>query len=133
MRYRRDGRIVFAGAHEEIIVCRASTGKCEFVQTVGPWVGAMPDVGSVTVDAELKLEDGDLMVLYTDGLTEAMDDKGEQFGMERLTAALEARQGEPVERIRDEILDSVARWAPKQEDDITLLIMRYHAPKERLA
>jgi sigma-B regulation protein RsbU (phosphoserine phosphatase) len=127
LRYRRDGRVVFAGAHEEIVICRAATGKCELVSTPGPWLGAMADVGQVTEDSELLLSDGDVMVLYTDGVTETMDKGGEQFGIERLMAAVEGRRTEPVEKIRDAILDQVAQFGAQQDDDVTLLIVRYHA------
>src|SRR5262249_7320903 len=65
MRFHRDGRIVFAGAHEEIVVFRKAAGRCELIPTLGPWLGAMRDVGPVTVDNALRLEDGDLMVLYS--------------------------------------------------------------------
>lgn len=133
LRYRRDGTVVFAGAHEEIIICRAATGKCELIPTLGPWVGAMNDVGHAVTDEKLRLLDGDLMVLYTDGVTEAMNEKGEQLGMDRLLGAIEAHQGEPVERIRDIIFDEVTAFSPRQDDDITLLVIRYTAPKERLA
>ncbi|UQA59344.1 PP2C family protein-serine/threonine phosphatase [Polyangium aurulentum] len=128
MRYHRDGRVIHAGAHEDIVICRADTGRVEVIPTLGPWVGAMRDVSRTVQDEELHLRDGDLMVLYTDGVTEARSDKGEQFGIDRLVAKVEALQKEPVERIRDEILDEVARWAPKQDDDVTLLVLRYHAP-----
>ncbi|NUQ76703.1 MAG: SpoIIE family protein phosphatase [Polyangiaceae bacterium] len=133
MRYRRDGTITFAGAHEEIIVCRAATQKCELIATLGPWVGAMNDVGHAVTDEKLRLMDGDLMVLYTDGVTEARNAAGAQLGMDRLLDTIEANQNEPVERIRDKILDEVAAFSPQQDDDITLLVIRYIAPKERLA
>jgi sigma-B regulation protein RsbU (phosphoserine phosphatase) len=133
MRYRRDGTITFAGAHEEIIICRAETKKCELIPTLGPWVGAMNDVGHAVTDEKLRLADGDLMVLYTDGVTEARSAAGEQLGLERLLDTIEALQGEPVGRIRDKILDDVAAFSPQQDDDITLLVIRYTAPKERLA
>lgn len=127
MRYQRDGRIVYAGAHEEIIVFRAKTGRCELIPTLGPWVGAMNDIGHVLEDSEMTLEDGDLMVLYTDGVTEAMDKAGEQWGMDRLTAAIERLHAEPVDRIRDEIIEASRSFAESQEDDVTLLVIRYSA------
>ena len=128
-----DGTVTFAGAHEEIIICRAETKKCELIPTLGPWVGAMNDVGHAVTDEKLRLADGDLMVLYTDGVTEARNAAGQQLGLERLLDTIEAHQGEPVERIRDKILDDVAAFSPQQDDDITLLVIRYTAPKERLA
>jgi len=133
IRYRRDGLITFAGAHEEIIVCRASTGRCELVPTPGPWVGAMEDIGGVTVDTRLQLEEDDVVVLYTDGITEARDGSGRQLGLEPIVLTVESFRSEPVERIRDEILRAVARWAPAQEDDMTLVVLRYRAPERRIA
>jgi sigma-B regulation protein RsbU (phosphoserine phosphatase) len=93
----------------------------------------MSDVGHAVTDEKLRLEDGDLMVLYTDGVTEARNAAGQQLGMERLLDSIEALQNEPVERIRDKILEEVAAFSPHQDDDITLLVIRYIAPKERLA
>jgi sigma-B regulation protein RsbU (phosphoserine phosphatase) len=133
LRYRRDGLMTFAGAHEEIVVWRAVTGRCELVATPGPWVGAMDDIGDVTVDTRLKLEDGDVVVLYTDGITEARDESGEVLGIEPITRVVEALHGEPVERIRDQILRAVADWAPAQEDDMTVMVLRYRARQTRIA
>ncbi|MDI1429908.1 PP2C family protein-serine/threonine phosphatase [Polyangium sorediatum] len=127
MRYHRSGRVVFAGAHEDILILRARTGKVEMIPTLGPWVGAMRDVARTVQDDELVLEDGDVMVLYTDGVTEARSASGEMYGMERLTQQIQALAGEPVERIRDVILDDVARFARVQEDDVTLVVVRFRA------
>lgn len=133
LRYRRDGVLTFAGAHEEILLCRAASGKCELIPTPGPWVGAMEDIGPVTTDTRLQLEEGDVVVLYTDGITEARDESGKQLGLDPLVDTVETYRTEPVERIRDEILRTVARWAPAQEDDMTLVVLRYHAPERRIA
>jgi sigma-B regulation protein RsbU (phosphoserine phosphatase) len=133
LRYRRDGLITFAGAHEEIVVWRAATGRCELVPTPGPWVGAMDDIGEVTVDTRLQLEDGDVVVLYTDGITEARDESGEVLGIEPIARVVEAHHGEPVERIRDQICRAVANWAPAQEDDMTVMVLRYRARQTRIA
>lgn len=127
LRYFRDGRFTFAGAHEDIIVCRKATGLCELFLTPGPWVGAMRDVTAVTVDSQLELRDGDVMVLYTDGVTEAMSSTQEQFGIERICAIVERELGSPVEQIRDAILGAIGTWreAPP-DDDLTVVALRYH-------
>jgi phosphoserine phosphatase RsbU/P len=125
LRYEASGKVVFAGAHEEMIVCRAAGGASERVQTPGTWVGAIPDVSSNTHDASLQLREGDLLVLYTDGLIQAMDAGGEQFGMERLCAAVEERRAAPVEEICSHVLDLVGRFQKEQVDDVTLIVIRY--------
>lgn len=132
-RYRRDGLVTFAGAHEEIVLCRAETGRCELIRTPGPWLGAVEDISEVTVDTELRLQDGDVMVLYTDGITEARSGAGELFGIEPVMTLVEALVHEPVEQIRDAILAEVARWAAVQEDDISVMVLRYNGPSRRIA
>jgi sigma-B regulation protein RsbU (phosphoserine phosphatase) len=125
LRYRSDGRVTFAGAHEEIVVCRAATGRCERIATPGTWLGAVFDVERFTTDSEVKLEPGDLLVLYTDGLVQGMDASGGQFGMDRLCAALERVRELPVGRIVETVLAESMRFAAAQEDDVTLLVARY--------
>ena len=129
-RYFDDGRLAFAGAHEELVVYRKSTQQVELIETPGTWLGAMKDVDKFTTDTDLKLEDGDLLVLYTDGVTEAMDTKREQFGLERLADLVKQKALLPTERICNEIHDSVLAWCNQvADDDVTLLVARYRAPK----
>jgi len=59
------------------------------------------------------------MLLYTDGITEAMDEKGKQFGTERMSSTLTEYYGAPVEEIRDRLLDNVMKWTADQADDIS--------------
>jgi PAS domain S-box-containing protein len=128
LRYRPDGRIVFAGAHEEMILVRSATGAVESIATPGPWLGARQDVGKHLVDSELQLEDGDLLVLYTDGLTEARNDKGQMFDLDRLMAAVRTAQHKPALLVRDNVLTAVRRFMAEQQDDMTLVVIRYRAP-----
>ncbi|HWU89556.1 MAG TPA: SpoIIE family protein phosphatase [Kofleriaceae bacterium] len=117
------GVFTFAGAHEEILVARAAGGPCERVATPGTWIGAMPDVTRVTKDSTLALEPGDLMVLYTDGITEARGRDGHQFG-DRLATIIEEARAEPVETVRDRVMDAVRAWEVEQEDDISIVVIR---------
>jgi sigma-B regulation protein RsbU (phosphoserine phosphatase) len=125
LRYHDDGRLVFAGAHEDIVIWRARTGVTEQIATPGTWLGAVPDIARVTIDSELRLEPGDVMLLYTDGATEAMDAHEEQFGLGRLCAALTEVAERPVDAARDHVLAQIERWAATQRDDVTLLVLRY--------
>ena len=123
--YRREGLITFAGAHEEIIVCPAAGGPCRRVSTPGTWLGAVHDIARVTSDSELRLQKGDLVVFYTDGITEAMDDDGEQFGIDRLCAEIAESRDKPTAQIRDRVLAAATSWSKEQADDITLVVMRH--------
>ncbi|XXT22710.1 SpoIIE family protein phosphatase [Sorangium sp. So ce429] len=128
LRYERSGRVTFAGAHDDLIVCRASTRRCACIPSSGIWVGALPSVDAATRDEELLLEDGDVLVLYSDGVTEARNAHQEQFGLERLCSTIEAAQAEPVDAIRDRILRDVESWCSSPDDDVTIVVARYRAP-----
>ena len=117
-------RIVFAGAHEQFLVCRGKTGIAERIATPGTWLGVVPEIGTFTTETTIDLEPNDLVALYTDGITEARNTKGEQYGIERLGAALESFHGQPIEAVRDGVLDEVARWTSKVDDDATLVLLR---------
>ena len=118
------GTVTFAGAHEEIIICRAATGNTERVATPGTWLGAMRDVSRVTRDTTLEMSPGDLMVLYTDGITEARDKHGEPFGIDRLCREIRAHRTESVETIRDRVLETVAAFRVDHDDDVSLVVVR---------
>ncbi len=125
MRYRADGTIVFCGAHEDVIVWRAGTRECEIVKTTGPWLGAMADLRGRVTDETLRLEPGDVLVLYTDGVTEAMNEEREQFGLTRLLDVVAKSGDEAPERIRRAVLGAVDAWATSRRDDVTILVARF--------
>ncbi|HEX6277843.1 MAG TPA: PP2C family protein-serine/threonine phosphatase, partial [Polyangiaceae bacterium] len=129
LRYESGGRLTFAGAHEDILIYRAAEGKTEFLETPGTWIGATRDIEEATKDTACELRMGDVLVLYTDGVTEARNRNGELFGPERLAATLTRLAHEPVEAIRDGLLAALRAWMPKQEDDLTFLIARHRVKR----
>jgi sigma-B regulation protein RsbU (phosphoserine phosphatase) len=75
--------------------------------------------------AEVQLAPGDTLVLYTDGVTEAASEVGEEFGEERLIEILRAQRHLPVPTLLETILAKVEEFSDrKQADDITLVIAR---------
>jgi len=127
LRHHSNGRIVFAGAHEELLLCPATTGRCEPLETPGTWLAALPDVSDVTVDSEITLAPGDLLVLYTDGVTEAASPAGEMLGVERICQEIERVRQQSTTAVRDALVGMVRSWtngAPL-EDDVTLVVIRY--------
>jgi phosphoserine phosphatase RsbU/P len=128
IRFFRDGRIVVAGAHEDIIVYRAKHGCCDALPTSGTWIGVIDDIRDVTTDTEYRLEDGDVMVLFTDGVTEAVDNQSRPFGFERLCAAVSAVGREPADRIVERVVEDVKAWSPELADDVSVMALRYIRP-----
>ena len=126
LRYHVDGRLEFAGAHEELVVYRAQLGRCERVPTPGLWAGisATPAPGAVE-SGYCRLEPGDVLLLYTDGVIEARNSELGLFGVERLCRGLESVAQHPAVVIRDHILAELASWTTRQRDDLTLVVLRY--------
>jgi sigma-B regulation protein RsbU (phosphoserine phosphatase) len=127
LRYHRDGSVRFAGAHEDIIICRAKSGRTELVETPGTWIGAVEDVSAFSIDYDLQLADGDLMVLHSDGITQASMPTGGLYGIERLCSEVERLRDRPVQEICAEIMADVLRASPVLQDDATLMVLRYSA------
>ena len=75
--------------------------------------------------AEYPLEPGDRLVLYTDGLLEAANATGEEFGSHRLSALLKDGARLNPEAAADQIISSLQAWSKSQNDDLTVLICDY--------
>lgn len=75
--------------------------------------------------AEQQLHPGDIVALYTDGITEAVDEAGDEFGEQRLVEVLRKNSKRPPEAIIAAIVDEVQRFSHReQHDDITLIVAR---------
>jgi DNA-binding LacI/PurR family transcriptional regulator/serine phosphatase RsbU (regulator of sigma subunit) len=125
MRAEYDGKLTFAGCHEDFFIYRAATGLCQQVPTPGFWVAAVADLEALTIDSTEHLQPGDILVLYTDGVTEARNHLHEQFGIQRLRKVIEATHTQPVEEICSSVIEAVRAWAPSQDDDMTIFVSRF--------
>jgi predicted ATPase/serine phosphatase RsbU (regulator of sigma subunit)/tRNA A-37 threonylcarbamoyl transferase component Bud32 len=125
LRFYPDGRFVVAGAHEDVIVWRQASGTCEIIPTTGVWMGITENAGSKLHNGEHQLRRGDVLLLYTDGLTEARSPEGELFGLQRLVQAIQDLHGEPMADVCDRIFERVQAWSTQQEDDRSLVVLRY--------
>src|SRR5262249_8415204 len=98
------------------------------VRTEGTWVGIAPDVTPFMVNQPHRLAPGDVLVLYTDGVTESRRPvTQEQFGIERVLTILDRLHDAPAADICTAIFDATRAWAPEQEDDRTLIVLRYRS------
>ncbi|MEZ4385860.1 MAG: PP2C family protein-serine/threonine phosphatase [Nannocystaceae bacterium] len=123
-RYRRGGGLRFSGAHEPFLLLRAGADAAEEVMTPGTWLGVLPDIRDALVDSRVELAAGDLVLLYSDGLIEARDADGEQFGIDRVQEIVLARRYAPVATIAAALADACAAWRAEADDDVTLLLFR---------
>jgi serine phosphatase RsbU (regulator of sigma subunit) len=77
--------------------------------------------------AEVLLNPGDVLIMYTDGVTEAADENEAEFGENRLLSTLEEHRDVPAPALLDAIIDRVQQFRHgKQGDDITLIVTRCH-------
>ena len=115
-------RYVSAGHNPALLVRRS--GSIERVESTGVPVGMLPNAN--WREETLRLDSGDMLVLYTDGVTEAVNEADEEFGLERLTAAVEGWRSLPARQICDQLMARVASFASNmpQYDDQTLLLLR---------
>jgi sigma-B regulation protein RsbU (phosphoserine phosphatase) len=127
LRYRRGGDIVLAGAHMDGIAWRKATGQTELLGTPGTFLAITQDIDQVNQEAQWSLGDGDVLVLLTDGVTEAEDAGGRQFEYGGVTRIVEAHATESVEKIRDAVFSALTKHSPTLADDATIMVLRYVA------
>jgi phosphoserine phosphatase RsbU/P len=118
----------YAGAGHPPVLWRKSSGSVTEVLENGFFLGPFHD--STYSAVPLSLEAGDRVILYTDGILEAKNSSGEEFGMDRFKGMVEENHALPADRFADTVLDAVARWSekvsgPSQSDDITLLAIDF--------
>jgi serine phosphatase RsbU (regulator of sigma subunit)/catechol 2,3-dioxygenase-like lactoylglutathione lyase family enzyme len=98
-------------------------GKCCRLHSTGTLLGLFQDWECKF--AEFELASGDLLMLYTDGITEALTDRGEEFGEENLIERLRHYRDQPCQSAVEGITNEVRSLSPgDQHDDITLIVAR---------
>jgi serine phosphatase RsbU (regulator of sigma subunit) len=122
-----DGHLEFINAgHPSPFLIRRGVAEEAFTEGSYP-VGLVPEAEYTA--ACLKLEPGDTLVLFSDGVTEAMDREENLFGVPRLKEILSGQTECPLDQIQKCVLDAVDNFTrgAHQADDLTLLIVRYKA------
>jgi sigma-B regulation protein RsbU (phosphoserine phosphatase) len=109
--------------HNPALLVRAS-GEVEELSAVGTILGFLPDLAYEEHPAHVA--EGDMLVLYSDGITEAMDASQAQFGEERLRTLVAARRNDAASDIVGAVVSAVAAWCPSEvaDDDITIIVAR---------
>ena len=78
----------------------------------------------------IQLEKGDILLVYSDGVTEAVNVAGDEFGDDRLIDCFTRRRSQPLQEILEALMADVKEFAGEAlpNDDITMLLMRYDGP-----
>jgi sigma-B regulation protein RsbU (phosphoserine phosphatase) len=121
----RSGTVTLARAgHETPLLWRAATRQIEVVESPGMALGIDPGdtFDEVIRDVTLALEPRDTLVAYTDGINEALDDEGNEFGQDQLGDVLQTAGPSGVDHLVTAIIERVQRFSSghPQNDDITL-------------
>jgi serine phosphatase RsbU (regulator of sigma subunit) len=129
----RDGDLEYINAgHPSPLLLRRGELAEPFTEGSYP-VGLVAGAGYKA--ACVKLESGDTLVLFSDGVTEAADPDEQLFGVPRLREALAGRHDAPLDHLQKAVFDSVENFTrgASQADDITLLLVRYRAAAQTAA
>lgn len=121
----RSGELRYAcGGHNPALWYHAASGAVDYVAAQGVAVGIFK--GAEFVPARLRLAPGDIFVLYTDGITEVLNEDEEEFGEERLEMFIRQHSTLPAPALAERILEAVNAFAGGQElsDDATLVVIK---------
>lgn len=123
-RIESGGRMVYAGAHTDLLVYRAKSRAVERIATEGLWLGIAEDIEAITNEKVVTFEPGDVALFHTDGVTEARNGEGECFDIERLSQQLAQLHTKSASAIVSTIADVAWNWAGKPKDDISLMAVK---------
>jgi phosphoserine phosphatase RsbU/P len=118
----RSRRAQYSNAGHNPPMLLRSDGGCERLTEGGALLGVLPDETYATADVQFA--PGDRLVLFTDGVTEAVDGEGTEFGEERLLEILSGCRSRSGREIQEEVLRAVKEFSARElQDDATLLVL----------
>lgn len=118
-----DGLFRGCGKHNDILVYRAGTNSVEIIETNGIWLCIMENISEYVKEYKIKLNGGDIMLLYTDGLSEAANEEGKMFG-DFMPDYLLKYSNLSSKDILNNILSDFQKFLNKTDDDVTLLVIK---------
>jgi sigma-B regulation protein RsbU (phosphoserine phosphatase) len=117
-----------SAAHNETIIFRKKSGKAELLAPEGfpAGIGSGPEMLKERLKAvKVSIEPGDRIIVYTDGIFEAMNEKRSQLGMEKFTDIIEKNSGKNTLELKEAVISAVTEFTngTEQSDDMALLII----------
>ncbi|MCB1190902.1 MAG: AAA family ATPase [Leptospiraceae bacterium] len=117
-----DGRIIYSGSHQDLLVYRKELKKVEAIKTYGSWLGIIDDISDVVTEREFRMEAGDTLLLFTDGIIEAVDSNGSMYSKGQLIKLLENEGENDPETIKQKLINSLENYVV--DDDITFMLLK---------
>ena len=130
LRRERDGSVFFAGAHQDIFIYRAETQLVEVLETHGIWLGLKEHIGHSLSSERFQLAPGDVLLLLTDGITEAVGN-GKMFDTSGVRRVLDRAHGMTAQQILGALFTDLADFDLR--DDATVLVIRQLGPDGKSA
>jgi sigma-B regulation protein RsbU (phosphoserine phosphatase) len=123
----QEGKLSLSGQHEEIIIVR-SGGEIERIDTIdlGFPLGLEETIADFVFQIQIQLNAGDVVVLYTDGITEAENELGVQYGLERLCEMVRHNWQRSAKEVRQLVIEDLQQHIKEHRvyDDITLVVLK---------
>lgn len=113
-----------SAGHNQPLLYRVTEGRCQTLDTEGMIIGVKENV--LFEDRTTLLDPGDILLLYTDGVTEAVNNDDEMYGVSRLATLLESIHDEPLQNIIDIIYRDIINFSGSNQlaDDVSIVAMR---------
>jgi serine phosphatase RsbU (regulator of sigma subunit) len=119
----RAQRLRYANCGHLSAILLRHNGDVEWLHSTGTVLGMFEEWDSPIVDCQLS--PGDILTLYTDGVTESFDESGEEFGEQRLLDTLRQHTHLPAHQLLASVIDRIQAFSSaEQHDDITLIVAR---------
>ncbi len=120
------GELTFSGLHQDLLIYRNATDTIDVIETNGTWIGITDNIRGIMKDDFIKMEIGDILLLFTDGITESCEKRTKNgicmFGDDKLIETFHKSCKKQVKEISDSIIDALVNY--ECTDDITIVILR---------
>ena len=124
LQFDDNGNFFHCGLHLDIIIYRKSDQKIELLRTGDVWLGLEENISDTVENRNFRLNSGDLMLIYTDGVTEAINKNREFYTTERLINFVEKNHNETVDLMSKSLETELSEFMGEQLDDITYLFIK---------
>ncbi len=127
----KNGTITYAGLHQDLIIYRKKTSTVEIIETDGMWIGMFDDIGDLLKNETIVLGNDDVLLLFTDGITEAWSQdsiinkrniKDDMFGEKRLIEIMKKNGHLSTDKISSAILKAHESYVCN--DDVAFIVLK---------